>query len=189
MNKSTVFTLLFFTLLIGCNRVTSEHPAGIAEVDVSTAKEKRALAHTGKPGAPVSLENQQPYYVDAPGVINLDLQLTTAKPSGMMQVDITAGEGVDLRSSQLNYEFALTEDGAYKLPLQVSIAARGRYYINLQVSILSGDERENRVITAIVQVGASTAGSNKPTLAPEAPKGETRVIELPAQETQKSVAE
>jgi hypothetical protein len=154
-------------------------------------KENRAGAQfVGKPGAQVSLKNQQPYYIDAPGVIDLNLLLATAKDSGGMQVDIAAGAGIEVRSSQLHYEFALTQDGIYELPLQVAIAAEGRYYLNLQVSILSGDERENRAITAIVQVGAPAAHTNKPKLAPATTTdGETGVIELPAQETQERASE
>lgn len=190
MNKLTFLSLLLLTLLMGCGRSTSEPSAGVPEADVSTVKEKRVVAYTGKPGAPVSLKNQQPYYVDAPGIIDLGLLLATAKQSGNMHVDIAAGEGVELRSSQLHYEFALTQDGTYELPLQVAIAAEGRYYINLQVSILNGDERENRAITVIVQVGVPAARSHKPKLAPATtPGGETGIIELPAQETQESVPE
>jgi hypothetical protein len=194
MNKLTVFVLLLLTVLMGCNKSTpaSEPSASIPETtDAPTVKEKRAGAQfVGKPGAPVSLKNQQPYFVDAPGVVDLALLLTTAKDSGVMQVDIAAGAGVELHSSQLHYEFALTQDGTYELPLQVAIAAEGRYYINLQVSVLNGDERENRVITAIVQVGAPAAHSNKPRLAPATiTDDEAGVIELPAQETQEPASE
>lgn len=191
MNKLMFFSLLLLTLLMGCNRSAPESSASIPETGVPITKEKRTEAQvTGKPGAPVSLKNQQPIYIDTPGVIDLNLLLATAKQNGIMQVDIVAGEGIELHSTQLHFEFALVRDGIYELPLQVAIAAEGRYYINLQVSILNGDERENRAITAIVQVGVPAARLDKPRLAPAATAGdESGVIELPAQETQESASE
>lgn len=191
MNKLMFFSLLLLTLLLGCNRSAPESSASISESGAPIAKEKSTAAQfRGKPGAPVSLKNQQPIYIDTPGVIDLNLLLATAKQNGIMQVDIVAGEGIELHSTQLHFEFALVRDGIYELPLRVAIAAEGRYYINLQVRILNGDERENRAITAIVQVGVPAARSDKPRLAPAATAGdESGVIELPAQETQKSASE
>lgn len=139
-------------------------------------------AHAVKPGASVKLENTQPFFLNAPGVGDLELLLSTPQNGGTMVVDISTGEGLQLESP-LHYEFPLGVHTEYTLPLRIHAVAEGRYYINLRVALVNNEERDYRIITAIVQVGESAKKVQKASSATLQKSNVEKIISLPAQET------
>lgn len=141
-----------------------------------------------KPGASVILENSQPFFLASPGVGNLELLVSSPASEGRIQIDISVGEGLELLGSQTHYEFALTQPltqrQPYRLPIQISASGEGRFYINLHATVVSGDRRETRVISAAVQVGsvAARALKNQHKVSGD---NQSSVIDMPAQETVK----
>lgn len=186
MNKAMTFHLLLAALIMslcGCSDKSffgKESDAGV----IHAAESSGSKPQRGKPGAAVRLENSQPFYFESPGIINLDLILSTVASTGNMQIDVIPGQGLELLSAQSRFDFVLAHEATYKLPLQISAAREGRFYINLHVGITNGKQRETKVIGAIVQVGALAAAPAHKKQASNADNGdEPGLIELPAQET------
>jgi len=167
-----VGVLLVF--LSACNTPTSSS-------DVTVPK-KSPNVHTVKPGAPVKLENTQPFFLSAPGAGDLELVLSTPQNGGAMLVDISTSEGLQLESST-HYEFTLGEVTEYKLPVRIRAVSEGRYYINVRVGLVSNGQRDNRIITAIVQVGDVAKKAQKASAEMVDKNNDEKVISLPAQET------
>lgn len=185
MNKTKVFylvlTALMAMLVCGCSDKSffgKKINAGV----VHAQENRESKPSRGKPGASVRLENSQPFYLESPGIADLDLLLSTAASAGNMQVDVAVGQGLELFSSKSRFDFVLVNGGIYKLPLQISAAGEGRFYINLHVRITNGQQQQTKVITAVIQVGALAARALK-----KQDDGlnddESAVIDLPAQET------
>ncbi|PUA26508.1 MAG: hypothetical protein B0W54_22410 [Cellvibrio sp. 79] len=149
--------------------------------DISATK-RVPHVHTVKPGASVKLENTQPFILSAPGVGDLELLLSTPQHDGTMAVDISAGEGLQLESPS-HYEFPLGQLTGYKLPLKIRAVSEGRYYINLRIALVNNEQRDHRIITAIVQVGESVKPARKLSSGAAEKNNEEKVISLPAQET------
>ncbi|WP_039914072.1 hypothetical protein [Cellvibrio mixtus] len=151
------------------------------DTQVSPAQKSEPRTHLAKPGASITLKTPQPFFLDTPGVGNFELVLSAPPMGGVMQVDVTAGAGLELVSSPGHFEFLLTRETDYKLPIQINAPAIGRYYVNLQASIIQNGQRDSRVITAIVQVGSPVAkpqkGGNGKSV------GADGIISLPAKET------
>lgn len=151
------------------------------DTQISTAQKSESRAHQAKPGASITLKNSQPFFMEAPGVSDLELVLSAPPVGGVMHVDVTVSPGLELVSSVSHFEFLLTQEAEYKLPIQVNAPATGRYYVNLQTSITQNEQHDSRVITAIVQVGPPAAKSQKVT---NDKSVETDgIISLPAKET------
>lgn len=149
--------------------------------DVSMTK-STSHTHAVKPGASVKLENTQPFFLDAPGVSDLELLLSAPQHDGTLSVDVSAGEGLQL-DSPLHYEFPSGQLTEYKLPVRVRAVSEGRYYINLRVTLINKEQREHRVITAIVQIGEPVKRVQKASSGAVEKNNEEKVISLPAQET------
>lgn len=135
-----------------------------------------------KPGAAVSLRNSELLYVAGPGVYEFQLELVSTNHDGKMVVEASATDGLTILSSTHDFEFELSERGGYTVPLVINAAKEGRFYIQLKVSIASGQATSSRVIAAIVQVGESAVKAKKAGV-PNAGQNEETVISLPAQET------
>lgn len=145
------------------------------------AEKKHAATVTPKPGASVSIGNAQPILLNSVGVQNVELILRSPSFPGEMTLHISASKGISVLS-ETEVKYALTENGHYAVPVSLFIEQEGRHYVRLSVQIrgsdASGDNAgEQRVLSAIVQVGAARAPSQK--LAPAASDG---VISSPAQE-------
>lgn len=180
MIRITLFYLLL-AMLLGCEQSTT---SGVPHDAMDEANENKVEGKSpGKPGASVSLKTPQPYFIEAPGVANLELWLEAAKSSGILQADVSVGAGLELLSPQTHYEFSLVQGGVYPVPIQIAMAKAGRYYVNLRLSIQDGSERESRTIAAIVQVGAPITKALKNPVSTANNSSEAAVIELPAQET------
>lgn len=141
--------------------------------------ERHALV---KPGAAVSLKNSEPLFVAVPGTYEYPLALLSSVREGKMRVDVSTSEGLAIVSSAQHFEFALQERGDYSLPLVIKASKEGRFYIQLQVSVIIGEQRSSRALAAIVQVGEPAVKANKAAANGTGPEVES-VISLPAQET------
>ena len=183
MNKTKVFHLVLTALMAmwmcGCSDKSffgKKINAGV----VPAQENRESKPSRGKPGASVRLENSQPFYLESPGIADLDLLLSAAASAGNMQVDVAVGQGLELFSAQSRFDFVLANGGIYKLPLQISAAGEGRFYINLHVRITNG-QQQTKVISAVIQVGALAARALKKQDGLN--DDESAVIDLPAQET------
>lgn len=141
--------------------------------------ERHALV---KPGAAVSLKNPEPFFAAVPGTYEYPLALLSSVREGKMIVDVSTSEGLAIVSSVQHFEFALHERGDYSLPLVIKASKEGRFYIQLQVSVIIGEQRSARALAAIVQVGEPAVKANKAAPNGTGPEAES-VISLPAQET------
>jgi hypothetical protein len=185
MNKTRVFHLILTALMAmsvcGCSdKSFFEKNANDGVVQAQENRESKP--HHGKPGASVRLVHSQPFYLESPGVADLDLLLSAAASAGNMQVDISVGQGLELLSAQSRFDFVLANGGIYKLPLQISAAGEGRFYINLHVRITNDQQHETKVIAAMIQVGALAARTFKKQ-DDDLNDDEPAVMDLPAQET------
>ncbi len=151
------------------------------DTQISTVQKSESRAYLAKPGASITLKNSQPFFLEAPGVSNLELVLSAPPMGGAMHIDVTVSTGLELVSPVSHFEFLLTQEAEYKLPIQVNAPAAGRYYVNLQASIIQNEQRDSRVITAIVQVGPPPAKSQKGTN--DKSVEADGIISLPAKET------
>lgn len=153
-------------------------PANIPEV---VAAKNTPHSHPAKPGASIKLENSQPIFLAAPGISDVELVLSTPPRDGLIQVDISATDGLELISTPSHYEFPLTQN-EYTFPVKIHAVSKGRYYINLQISLIHNEQREHRVITAIVQVGEPDLNTQKASSDAAKKAQGDKVISLPAQE-------
>lgn len=165
-------------LLSACNA-----DVATPNVPISAKSDAASHPHPVKPGAAVKLENSQPFFLAGPGAADLELVLSAPVTGGLMQVGISTSAGLELVSAPAYYEFPLGQGTEYKLPIQIRAVNEGRYYINLQVSIARGEQRDQRIITAIVQVGAPVMKAQKAATGAAVKNSEDKVISQPAQET------
>ena len=99
MLKLKIFMIGLFLALVGCD-------ANVSAKEAATSSANTVEKHA-KPGAGIKLLNPQPFFVTSPGVENLELQLATTADNGILQIDLTASEGLELVSTQAHYEFQL----------------------------------------------------------------------------------
>lgn len=182
MNKITGFCTLSYGVIGLLLILLSACDATVTSPNMPAAK-TTPHAHAVKPGAAVKLVNSQPIFWASPGVGNVELVLSVPAVSGAMQVAVSTSSGVELVSSPAHYEFSLAQDAAYRLPLQLEVAAEGRYYINLQIVLVHGEQREQRILTAILQVGVSDVKAQKGGANRAGESEEEKVISAPAQES------
>lgn len=135
-----------------------------------------------KPGAAVSFANTQPLFVEFPGEVDVVLTLQASNSSGEMVAKVSVDQGVNLVSTQTEFQFSLIKGGQYSLPLRLSIDNVGRYYVNVHVTILSEGRADTRALAAILQVGKEANKVEKLNL-PDSDNDGERVISLPAQES------
>jgi hypothetical protein len=135
-----------------------------------------------KPGASVSLKNDEPLYAAVPGVYDYQLQLLSPIHEGKMTVDVSTSDGLTIVSSARHFEFELQTGGEYRVPLTINASAEGRFYIQLHASITVNGQPSSRVIAAILQVGETAVKAQKAAVKSSAQEAEA-VISLPAQET------
>lgn len=173
MLKLKIFMIGLFLALVGCD-------ANVSAKEAATSSANTVEKHA-KPGAGIKLLNPQPFFVTSPGVENLELQLATTADNGILQIDLTASEGLELVSTQAHYEFQLEKKGTYKLPVQISTMKQGRYYLNIKAKISTDSEQKHRALAAIVQVGEPAAKMLKNS-ASKAPTDHESIIEMPASE-------
>jgi hypothetical protein len=134
-----------------------------------------------KPGAAVSLKTAQPLSAPLPGLYEYQLQLVSPMQNGKMTVNVQAGEGFEIVSSARWFEFELQEGGEYHVPLTINATAKGRFYIQLHVSITTDGQSSSRVVAAILQVGEPAVKTQKTTL--KTIREDDGVTSMPAHET------
>ena len=173
MFKLNILIIGLLLALMGCDANVS--------TKASTNISSKMLEHHMKPGASIKLQNPQPIYVAAVGTENLELQLSSTSGEGVLHIDLTTSEGLELVSSQTHYEFPMEKNKTYKLPLQISAAEQGRYYINIKAQISNGTEQQHRVVAAIVQIGEPAVKMLKNSTS-KASIEQDPVIEMPAKE-------
>jgi|SRR5690606_24721364 len=175
---SLVLVLLF---LIGCHS-GSDSPSGISQPDISQPGISQSIPSkfhiTGKPGANVSIKNEQPIVLHSLGQQSIELLLHSADYPGVMSVSLSASSGVTLMDTTQPVVFSLEEKGEYRLPISLNIEQEGRHYVRLHIAVTTNGITEKRVIAAIIQVGETHTKLQK--VAPAAASED--VISLPAQE-------
>lgn len=156
--------------------------------ELSSKKAEKNVAQKNhtlvKPGAAVQLKNSDSLYAAKPGKYEYQLQLTSPVQKGRMTVAVSPSDyGVEILAGHY-FEFALDETGEYSLPLALDLKTKGRFYIQLLISI-SGEEQPepvSRAISVVLQVGEPTIKMHKATMQSSA-SGSEGIISLPAQET------
>jgi hypothetical protein len=175
---SLMLALLF---LIGCHS-GSDSPSSISQPDISQPGISQSIASkshiTGKPGANVSIKNEQPIVLNSLGQQSIELLLHSADYPGVMSVSLSASSGVTLMDTTKPVVFSLEEKGEYRLPISLNIEQKGRHYVRLHIAVTTNGITEKRVIAAIIQVGETHTKLQK--VAPAAASED--VISLPAQE-------
>jgi hypothetical protein len=104
--------------------------------------------------------------------------LDIKEPSGSLNVELSASNGLDLVATPIQQNINFVQSGAIKIPVKLHADANGRYYLNLHANVNNNDLSSTRNLAVIVQVGAEVEKS------PEFKKiTNDNVISLPAQET------
>ena len=133
-----------------------------------------------KPGASVDLASNQPLQLQAGVADVFNVELKTPVTAGRMHVSLTAAAPLNLMSELDEFDFELSPDGQYLLPITLQADENGRYYLNLQIEMVAGEQTQARNLDVIVQVGAAVKTQlnyeQKPVSSEEA------IQELPAHE-------
>lgn len=175
MNKSLLLAVLLLSssILPACQQKQDQAATGPA---VSSQHAKQA-----KPGAQVSLASANSVTLNAGSLASVDILLGAQVGDGTLHVELTPSEGLQLRGAKNSYEFTRSENGQYALKADLYAEANGRYYLNLNTTVRTGDASSFRSLALIVQVGSLPAIEDAlPGLQKKA-AGEN-VISLPAQE-------
>ncbi|MEN0039010.1 MAG: hypothetical protein AAGC78_18165 [Cellvibrio sp.] len=135
-----------------------------------------------KPGAAVSLKDSSPLHASVPGAYEYHLSLISPVSAGEMTVVASAGDGIAILSPITQFEFALQDGGEYVIPLTINAAQEGRFYIQLHVTVKTGEQSVSRVIAVILQVGDTPVTKQKASVNSSDAQSDS-VIVLPAQET------
>lgn len=180
-----VFLLTAFALaaLLLCGCKAEDLTRDVAEAP-NQSQQKQS---PGKPGAPVSLENPQPFYVDEAGIYEFEIGLLvsspieTSDPNGIIRVLVSSESGVELISTPSVFEFVYSPTGEYRLPLKVNVQKLGRHYIKLHIALNENGQISTRSLIAIVQAGNTPVKAQKATTIKSSAAND--VISLPAQES------
>src|SRR5690606_21171470 len=125
-------SLLLCLAIAGCMGGT----AGTSEPDPSATAHGFTPAHpAGKPGARVNLEDATPEEITPGAVASREVRLRADYSGGILQVQVTAEEGLEIVSQQREFRFVLEPDNRYSLPLDLFAARPGRYYLNLHIRV------------------------------------------------------
>jgi hypothetical protein len=120
---------------------------------VAAAKEHSASKPQPKPGAQISLVENQVYVIEPGEQANINIRLRSAQQQGQMRVTVSGSEGLNILAGATEQEFSLASDIIYELPLQLLATQPGRYYAHIKIVIDSDGRQLARVISAIVQAG------------------------------------
>lgn len=106
----------------------------------------------GKPGADVRLTSP-PIYVMEPNELRDVILILETGHSGTLQVSLSVDSGLQLNSSQTEWQFDSDTD-ALQVPVSLYAEKEGRYLLQLQVVTHDADGRqEHRSLAAEVRVG------------------------------------
>ena len=173
---SLVGLLLSLGNLSACGSSVQGDVSAVSQAQPPAVSRKAAGTHQAKPGSLVTWVDASPIYLQ-PGEPSAQvLVLAVSQELGQMQVAIVDAAPLEISSQQHQWQFDLVPGGRYELPLQLSSAAPGRFYLRLKVQIRQGDQLQERQLLRVVQVGPIQQRMQKPAAGDE-------VISLPAQET------
>ena len=139
----------------------------------------KSVAVYAKPGASISLSDQQ-VNLGVSGVqyaINIDLN--SAYDSGQLTLSVAASDGLYIVGGDVAPVIALGS-GIISLPYTVIAAEEGRYYIYLNVSVEKGGVVTGRALTFIVQVGDESKSISA--AAQKSSANTSGVVSMPAKE-------
>ncbi len=119
-----------------------------------------------KPGAPVYIESEARYQIQAGEKKSISLKLSMGTSSGIAKVNLRADRGLQLTAEQMNWQFDLAEASEVSIPLEVTAAADGRYFIHVFTLIENGPGgRMPRAQAIAIDVGEAVRKAQKPSLA------------------------
>jgi len=136
---------------------------------------------SAKPGASVSLADSEPLSLQAGVADVFNVELKTPVTQGRMHVNITAKAPLNLMSELDEFDFDLSPDASYLLPITLMADEDGRYYLSLQIELTEGDQVSSRSLDVVVQVGSPVKTQINGMEKPE--PGEDALVEMPAQES------
>lgn len=188
--RHSLYSFLVLALCVGCSNdsVSTKVTRG-AEADrhQNSMPEPRAEVEIrkddsrGKPGAQISLADNQVYHLD-PGVeAGINIALIAPYSEGEMRVAVKTSDGLLILNGASNYLFTLRADKEYALPLQLFAPDAGRYYVNLHITVIQEGRETFKAISAIVQAGSPNDRINPSVQSEKAAKSDG-VISLPAKE-------
>ncbi len=165
------------TGVASADAAVGEHKSGNGADMLVTASSHAA---TLKPGASVELANNSPLQLQAGVADVFNVELKTPITAGRMHVSLTAAEPLNLMSELDEFDFDLGTDGQYLLPITLQADENGRYYLNLQIELVNGEQSQARSLDVIVQVGPAVKTQVNYEQKPST--GKTGLVELPATE-------
>ena len=185
-NKSSTYLAVFALTLLLFGGCKSENLTSAAELP----KQMQQGQSVGKPGAPVSLKNNNPIHVEGIGVYEFELDLLVSRgdrrivaneAGRFMRVLVSSSDGIEILAGQSAFEFDRNLSREYRLPLTINVRQLGRHYIKLHISLDENGSISTRALTAIVQAGKAPAKAQKTAL-PSSSMTDGITL-LPAQET------
>lgn len=152
----------------------------------SAVPDEHSGVHQGKPGAQITLVNNQVYRLEIGVEQILVLKLMTPYSQGEMDIRVSSSEGLVVQEPTEKLSFTLEHAETYEIPVKTSAQIAGRHYVHLHIDVTVGDRKMFKSISAIVQTetaseeprllrGMQKAGSDENTSGDD-------VISLPAQE-------
>ena len=185
------YAVILLFMVAAC-ALQDESRLSLGQVD--TTKKDAAKVKIGKPGAAVELLDKQSFAIQPGERVSLPIKLSASYSAGNMLVNISPNDALNIGADQLAFSFDLSKGELFLLPLVVQAETPGRYYINLHVELLSGGQKNSRILAVIVVVASNdsdkvqdviaddTLGRGHQKVGVSSSLGVDAVINLPAQE-------
>lgn len=160
--------------------IASSQTAGVSSSDFQKYTQlPNSQKKTTKPGASVTILNEQPIILKSVGLYDLEIVLHSPGSHGELSVNATSSKGMSITSMVDPMSFPMTDRGEYRLPISINVQHEGRHYIHLNVSVTVNEITQKRAISVILQTGTTQSKLKKSS----PPENSDAVIELPAQES------
>jgi len=169
------FTGLITVALTGCHGKPEAGPAHIHSTE----------ARQPKPGAPVRLISDPLITTEANQLTQFNILLDVKASKGTLKLELLGADKLDLQNTPRLQTIDLGASQRISLPISLTAAENGRYYLNIYAIFDNGEAISARNIALIIQVGADNAavGDDQPETSRRKIVPGERIISLPAQET------
>ncbi len=166
------FILLIVVAVSGCMGKSPTETSALSAPIKSSLK-------TPKPGAAIKLVSASLIDISPNQPTQTTVVLDIMAPNGELNIELSSSPGLSLGDAELTQVIKHSPPAPVEIPILLSAANNGRYYLNMHISVVGNDNtRSVRNLAVIVQVGPVVNSAVRLQKTP----GEN-VIVLPAQET------
>ena len=107
-----------------------------------------------KPGAAVVVSSPSSYDLEKGELKKISIELSAHNPDGVAEVSVRLDAGLSLLSNRDNWQFELSEKTQLEIPLTISAAENGRYFVHIFTHINTHDgQLLTRAQAVVINVG------------------------------------